>query len=100
MKPKNFRNCGGPWRLRYFGLFKNHLKLVNSIPEGQIVKHFEWRFLISSRIHPMKMTSQLRCDNFDLNFKNLIGGPLDTWPKTDFAPCFEGTNNDFLKETN
>ena len=33
MKPQNFRDCGGPWRLRHLGFFANHLKLVNSIPE-------------------------------------------------------------------
>ena len=33
-------------------------------------------------------------------FKNLIGGALHTWPKTDFVPSFESTNNEFLKECN
>ena len=32
MKPQNFCDCGGPWRLRRLGFFVNHLKLVNSIP--------------------------------------------------------------------
>ena len=25
MKPKNFRDCGGPWRLWHLGFFTNHL---------------------------------------------------------------------------
>ena len=32
MKPQNFCDCGGPWRLRHLGFFVNDLKLVNSIP--------------------------------------------------------------------
>ena len=33
MKPQNFLDSGGPWRLWYLGFFTNDLKLVNSIPE-------------------------------------------------------------------
>ena len=32
MKSQNFRDCGEPRRLRHFGFFTNHLKLVKSIP--------------------------------------------------------------------
>ena len=33
MKPQNFCNCGGPWRLQHLSFFTNHLKLVNLIPQ-------------------------------------------------------------------
>ena len=36
MKPKNFRDCGGPWCLWHLGFFTNHLKLVNSIPVNYV----------------------------------------------------------------
>ena len=37
MKPQNFRDCGGSWRLRHLGFFTNHLKLVNSIPVLELI---------------------------------------------------------------
>ena len=32
IKPQNYRDFRGPWRLKHLSFFTNHLKLVNSIP--------------------------------------------------------------------
>lgn len=38
------------------------------------------------------------CDNFDINFKNLIDNARNTCPKSKPAPYFKGTNNEFLRK--
>ena len=43
--------------------------------------------------------SKNRQDNFDTNFKNIIGDALDTWQKTELAPYFEVGNKLFLRKT-
>ena len=45
-------------------------------PKGRLFKHFD------------------NFNSIDINFKNLIGGALDIWWKTELAPYFEVTNND------
>ena len=58
---------------------------VKFTPEDDVIARIYWDAI-------------LQCDNFDVNFKNVIDDVLDAWWKTELALYFLVTNNDYLRK--